>query len=69
LYKGWATFRSDKKIGLMKFLANENFPRLSVEFLRSAGYNVIYVAEGFKSISDAAIMEIAIKEERTIITF
>ncbi len=53
----------------MKFLANENFPRLSVEFLRSAGYNVIYVAEGFKSISDAAIMEIAIKEERTIITF
>ncbi len=53
----------------MKLLANENFPQLSVEFLRSAGYDVAYVAEDFKSISDAVVMELAIKEERTILTF
>lgn len=53
----------------MQLLANENFPRLSVEFLRSAGYDVTYVAEDFKSISDEAVMSLAIKQERTILTF
>lgn len=53
----------------MKLLANENFPAASVGYLRNAGYDVTYVAEDNWSISDEAIMQIAIAEERTILTF
>lgn len=54
---------------MKKLLANENFPAASVEHLRATGYDVNYIAEGFKSISDEAIMLMAIAEERTILTF
>ena len=53
----------------MKFLANENFPAASVAFLRRSGYDVTYVADDFKSISDVAVMQMASAEERTILTF
>lgn len=53
----------------MKLLANENFPYLSVVFLRTKGYDVLYVSEGMKSISDKDIMQITTREERTILTF
>lgn len=53
----------------MKLLANENFPATSVDFLRTSGYDVAHVAEGFKSISDHAVMQMAITEERTVLTF
>ncbi len=53
----------------MKFLANENFPAASVMALRSLDYDVSSVAEDVPSISDEKVMEIAIAENRTIITF
>lgn len=53
----------------MELLANENFPRASVHFLRSVGHDVIYIAEDFKSVSDKSVMELSIKENRTILTF
>lgn len=53
----------------MKLLANENFPLSSIEFLRKEGYDVLYISEGLKSISDKEVMELSIREERTILTF
>ena len=54
---------------MIKLLANENFPLASVLVLRKAGYDITYIAEENKSISDAAVMNMAIEEERLILTF
>lgn len=53
----------------MKLLANENFPKTSVELLRSPGYDVLSIAEDYRSIADSEIMAIAQEEERLIVTF
>jgi len=53
----------------MRLLANENFPLTSVKILEKAGYDIIYVGLDFKRILDNEVIDIAIKEERTIITF
>lgn len=53
----------------MKVLANENFPKASVLLLRELGYDVISIGEDDPSISDRAVMEIAQKEQRLILTF
>ena len=53
----------------MKLLANENFPLTSVQFLRSKGHDVLFVGEDFPGISDEEVLEVALKEKRTILTF
>jgi len=53
----------------MRLLANENFPLTSVKILENAGYDIIYAGWDFKGILDNEVINIAIKEERTIITF
>jgi len=53
----------------MRLLANENFPLTSVKILEKAGYDIIYAGLDFKGIFDNEVIDIAIKEERTIITF
>jgi predicted nuclease of predicted toxin-antitoxin system len=53
----------------MKFLANENIPLLSVQYLRNLGYDVRYISEYKSGITDRQVLSIAIKEKRTIITF
>ncbi len=53
----------------MRLLANENFPLTSVKILENAGYDIIYAGLNFKGILDNEVINIAIKEERTIITF
>lgn len=53
----------------MKLLANENFPFKSVYYLRDKGYDVLFIGIDNPGIMDAEIMNIAIKEERTILTF
>lgn len=53
----------------MKILANENIPIASVNLLISLGYDVLSIGLNCPSISDKEVMEIAIKENRTIITF
>ncbi len=52
----------------MKFLANENFPGPSVQKLRANGFDVRYNCEDFPSISDKAVLELAILEKRTVLT-
>ena len=53
----------------MKLLANENFPYKSIYYLKEKGFDIISIGMDNPSITDADIMKIAIKEERTILTF
>ena len=51
------------------FLANENFPKPSVEILRKLGFDVLCIAEISPGISDTEVIEIANKENLIILTF
>ena len=53
----------------MKFLANENIPISSVIYLKSQGFDITAIGLDNPSISDDQVMNIAIAEERTIITY
>jgi predicted nuclease of predicted toxin-antitoxin system len=53
----------------MKLLANENFPLKSILYLRSKGFDISSIGIDNPSIKDSVVMNIAIKEERTILTF
>jgi predicted nuclease of predicted toxin-antitoxin system len=53
----------------MKFLANENFPLNSILYLRSKGFDVTSIGADNPGIHDSVVMDIAIKEGRTILTF
>ncbi len=53
----------------MKLLANENFPLRSILYLRSKGFDISSIGTENPSIHDKTVMDIAIKEERTILTF
>lgn len=53
----------------MRFLANENFPFPGVRLLRENGYDVRSIAESDSGITDAAVIDMAIAEERIILTF
>lgn len=50
-------------------LLNENFPLPSVKRLRSAGWDVLAIAESQASIDDAAVMRSAREGSRWLITF
>lgn len=54
---------------MIKLLANENIPMLSVQYLRNQGYDVRYISEDFPGITDKQVLSIAIKEKRIVITF
>jgi|SRR5690606_21838460 len=51
------------------FLANENFPKPSVLLLREAGFEIKYIAEEFPGISDAEVIEHAVKDNFIILTY
>lgn len=53
----------------MKLLANENIPLASVLYLRANGFDVLYIAELFKGITDIEVLQLANEQERIIITF
>ena len=53
----------------MKLLANENFPLTSVKFLRQFGYDIKAIGEDDPSITDRQVIDLAIKENRLILTF
>ncbi|BBD60107.1 hypothetical protein NIES2109_29020 [Nostoc sp. HK-01] len=53
----------------MRFLANENFPMMSVVRLRDAGYDVAYGSEDAPGAEDSLVLERAVREERIILTF
>ncbi len=53
----------------MRLLANESFPVKSADILRARGFDIRVVGVEFQGITDREIMEIAIRQERTIVTF
>jgi predicted nuclease of predicted toxin-antitoxin system len=52
----------------IKFLADENCDFIIVRALRSAGYNVLAVAESFPSVSDQQVLRHAAIEKRILLT-
>lgn len=52
-----------------RFLANENFPVSTVEWLRREGHDVIHAAQTMTGASDGELMERARSENRIILTF
>lgn len=53
----------------MKLLANENFPLHSVSILENAGFDIKSIGQDYSGILDSEVIDIAIKEQRTILTF
>ena len=53
----------------MRFLANENFPLLSVRVLRADEHDVVTILEGLAGAADDDVLARAVREERIILTF
>src|SRR5450432_4041831 len=53
----------------MKLLANENFPLKSVAYLKGKGFDIKAIGVDNPSIKDSEVMDIAIQEQRLILTF
>ena len=53
----------------MKLLANENFPLASVKYLRNKSFDITSIGTDNPGISDDQVMDIAIKEERTMLSY
>ena len=53
----------------MKLLANENFPLKSVTYLKVKGFDIKAIGIDNPSIKDSEVMDIAIQEQRLILTF
>jgi predicted nuclease of predicted toxin-antitoxin system len=53
----------------LRLLANETVPRRLVEALRSAGHDLVWIAEDEPSTSDSDVLERAIRESRVLLTF
>ena len=54
---------------MKKFLANENIPLATIFRLRKEAFDVSSIGLDAPSITDEEVLQIAINENRTIITF
>jgi len=53
----------------LKFLANENVPVSSVNYLKSKGYDITSIGVDEAGVSDQQVMDIATQQDRTVITY
>jgi len=53
----------------MRILANENVPGDAVTALRAAGHDVLWVRTDAPGSADTAILELAVRESRVLLTF
>ena len=53
----------------MKLLANENFPLASYKYLKNKGFDIVAIGIDYPGITDRHVLNIAIKEKRTKLTF
>jgi predicted nuclease of predicted toxin-antitoxin system len=53
----------------MRFLANENFPKVSVHILRQKGHDISAVIESSPGAKDPDVLKQAAAERRIILTF
>ena len=58
-----------KKRERVRLLADENFPRLVVQELRSRGHDLVWISEETPGISDREVLARATTEGRILITF
>jgi predicted nuclease of predicted toxin-antitoxin system len=52
-----------------RLLLNENMPVPAAKRLRTAGWEVLHIAEQYASVTDEAVMALACTEARWLITF
>lgn len=57
------------KNSVVKFLANQNIPRQSIQLLRQYEYEVYSISESALGVSDIKVIEIAQKSNLIILTF
>ena len=53
----------------MRLLADENIPRLVVEFISSHGHDAMWIGKVAPGIRDREVLSLATAEKRTLITF
>lgn len=53
----------------MKLLANENIPLRSSQYLEEKGYDIVHIGVANPSITDEEVMQLAVEQDRVIITF
>ena len=53
----------------MRLLVDEHAPRSIVEALRQCGYDLIWVREQHRGMSDEDILRLSVEEQRLIVTF
>ena len=53
----------------MIFLADENFPRTSVELLRKAGFDLVRIQEISPHADDVAVLAASVELQRVLLTF
>ncbi len=53
----------------MQFLADENFPFLSIQLLREHGFDIVSIRENSPGISDLSIIRLAQQHQLIILTF
>lgn len=52
-----------------RLLANENIPAPSIALMRSAGVDVLSVAESHRAISDVEVLKLAREQSRWLLTY
>lgn len=53
----------------MRLLADENFPLASVLYLRNRNFDILSIGSDHQGISDKSVLEFAIEQKRTLLTF
>ena len=53
----------------MKFLANENIPKRTVELLRAQGIDIVSVLDVATGLSDLEVLEVGNDQDRILLTF
>ena len=53
----------------MRFLADENFPRVAVLALADAGHDIVWVRLAAPGIADAEVLATTAREQRILLTF
>jgi predicted nuclease of predicted toxin-antitoxin system len=54
---------------MVRLLLNENFPQPSVDALREQGHDALWIRDRYAGITDIAVMEMAVRDQRWIVTF
>ncbi|MBN2105768.1 DUF5615 family PIN-like protein [bacterium] len=53
----------------MKLLLDENVPRSVFDFLKENHFDILWIRESNRGISDEAVIQLAVKDSRIIITY